>query len=65
MEKSKIIELIRNRIKSDEEELQRQKRFFEENFKYAVPDYSYYAGRKEAFKEAMQLIGMLDKNNNK
>ena len=65
MEKSKIIELIRKRINSDEEELQRQKRFFEENFKYAVPDYPYYAGRKSAFEEVIGLIGMLDKKNNK
>ena len=65
MEKSKIIELLRNRIKSDDEELQRQKRFFEENFKYAAPDYPYYAGRKSAFEEAIKLIGMLNKKNNK
>ena len=69
MEKSKIIELIRNRIKSDEVELQREIKLYEQNGTYApkydVPDYSYYAGRKSAFEEAIKLIGMLDKNNNK
>lgn len=69
MEKSKVIELIRSRIKSDEAELQREIKLYEQNGthapKYDAPDYSYYAGRKEAFKEAMQLIGMLDKKNNK
>lgn len=69
MEKSKIIELIRNRIKSDEAELQREIKLYEQNGTYApkydVPDYSYYAGRKKAFNEAIELIGMLDKKNNK
>jgi hypothetical protein len=69
MEKDKVIELIRMRIKSDEEELQREIKLYEQNGTYApkydVPDYSYYAGRKKAFKEAIELIGMLDKNNNK
>jgi hypothetical protein len=69
MEKDKVIELIRMRIKSDEEELQREIKLYEQNGTYApkydVPDYSYYAGRKKAFKEAIELIGMLDKKNNK
>ena len=69
MEKDKVIELIRKRINSDEAELQREIKLYEQNGtyapKYAAPDYSYYAGRKSAFKEAMQLIGMLDKKNNK
>jgi hypothetical protein len=65
MEKDKVIELIRNRIKSDDEELQREIKLYEQSAKYAAPDYSYYAGRKKAFKEAIELIGMLDKKNNK
>lgn len=69
MEKSKIVEIIKGRIKSDEAELQREIKLYEQNGTYApkydVPDYSYYAGRKEAFKEAIELIGMLDKKNNK
>ena len=69
MDKSKVINLIKARIKSDEEELQREIKLFEQNGtyapKYAAPDYSYYAGRKKAFKEAIELIGMLDKKNNK
>jgi len=68
MEKSKIVEIIKGRIKSDEVELQREIKLFEQSgtyAKYAVPDYSYYAGRKAAFKEAIELIGMLDKKNNK
>ena len=68
MEKSKVIELIIKRIKSDEAELQREIKLFEQSgtyAKYDVPDYSYYAGRKKAFKEAIELIGMLDKKNNK
>ena len=65
MDKNKVINLIKLRIKSDEEELQRQKKFFEENFEYLAPDYPYYAGRKSAFEEAIKLIGMLDKKNNK
>ena len=69
MEKNKIIELIRKRINSDEKELQREIKLYEQNGTYApkydVPDYSYYAGRKSAFEEAIGLIGMLDKKNNK
>ena len=69
MDKNKIINLIKVRIKSDEIELQREIKLYEQNGTYApkydVPDYSYYAGRKKAFKEAIELIGMLDKNNNK
>ena len=69
MDKSKVINLIKARIKSDEAELQREIKLYEQNGTYApkydVPDYSYYAGRKKAFKEAIELIGMLDKKNNK
>lgn len=69
MEKSKIVEIIKGRINSDEVELQREIKLYEQNGTYApkydVPDYSYYAGRKKAFKEAIELIGMLDKKNNK
>lgn len=69
MDKNKVINLIKIRIKSDEVELQREIKLYEQNGtyapKYAAPDYSYYAGRKKAFKEAIELIGMLDKKNNK
>lgn len=69
MDKNKVINLIKVRIKSDEVELQREIKLYEQNGTYApkydVPDYSYYAGRKKAFNEAIELIGMLDKKNNK
>lgn len=69
MDKNKVINLIKVRIKSDEVELQREIKLYEQNGTYApkydVPDYSYYAGRKKAFEEAIELIGMLDKKNNK
>lgn len=69
MDKNKVINLIKVRIKSDESELQREIKLYEQNGTYApkydVPDYSYYAGRKKAFNEAIELIGMLDKKNNK
>lgn len=65
MEKSRIIELIKERIELAKNQLQREIALYEKNKCYAVPDYSYYNGRMSAFNEAIELIGMLDKKNNK
>ena len=65
MEKSRIIDLIKERIEHAENQLQREIALYEKDKGYAAPDYDYYNGRVSAFKEAIELIGMLGKENNK
>ena len=65
MNKEKIIQIIKGRIKATEEQLNLETSLYASDKRYAVPDYSYADGRIKAFDEALELIGMLDKENNK
>ena len=65
MDKEKIIEILKKRVRSENDELQRQISLYEKDKRYAKPDYSYTNGRISAFKETIELIGMLNKKNNK
>ena len=65
MNKEKIIQIIKSRIKATEEQLNREISLYEADKRYAYPDYGYADGRTKAFNEALELIGMLDKENNK
>ena len=64
MTKEKIISLIKKRISDEEKEYQRELELHHNSERYAQPNYSWFYGRIRAFREALELIGMLDKENN-
>lgn len=58
MKAEKIKQLIRTRISKEREEIERQKKL------YGVAS-NYHNGKIKAFEEALELIGMFGKINNK
>lgn len=65
MTKEKIISLIKKRINEDVEEYQKELEICDKDKGYEKPSYSWHYGRIKAFREALELIGMLDNSNNK
>lgn len=64
MTKDKVAEIIKKRIRETREEYAQQKERSSERG-YAVCDSGWYEGKIRAYKEALEVIGMLDKENNK
>lgn len=64
MTKDKVVSLIHKRIKETMEEYAQQKERCSESG-YAVCDCGWYEGKIRAYNEALEVIGMLGKENNK
>jgi len=62
MDKTTVMNIIRKRIDEAKEELSRQEQLYAKDKGHAKPDYGWYATRIRAFNEALELIGMIDKN---
>ena len=65
MDIDKLKEIIKKRKKATKAEYDMQAKLHETDPKYAMPDYGWLKGRMSAFNEALELIGMIDKQNNK
>jgi len=65
MEVEKVKELIKDRIAKEKEELKQQEKLYTDDKRYGRPSYSYHEGKIRAFTEALELIGMANKPNNK
>lgn len=65
MKVEKVKELIRAHISEEKEEIKRQEKLYTADKRYSRPNYSYHEGKIRAFTEALELIGMIDKSNNK
>ena len=65
MDIEKVKEIIKSRINATKEEYDRQEKLYKASQRYAAPDYGWFAGRTKAFNEALELIGIIDKPNNK
>jgi len=64
MTKDKVAEIIKKRIKETKEEYAQQKERCGERW-YDMYDIGWYEGKIRAYNEALGVIGMLDKENNK
>jgi hypothetical protein len=65
MDVEKVKKLINDRISREKEEIKRQEKLYASSPRYGAPSYSYHEGRIRAFKEVLELVGMIDKPNNK
>ena len=65
MDTDKAKKLIKARISREKKELKRQEILYATDPRYSCPDYAYHEGRIRAFTEALEVIGMIDKQNNK
>lgn len=61
----KVKTTIKKRSEATKAEYDLQVKLHEKDPKYALPDYGWFNGRITAFNEALELIGMIDKPNNK
>ena len=65
MDVEKVKELIKQKMKDTDDEYKRQCSLYERDNMFAKPDYAWRDTRINAFKEALELVGMLNQIHNK
>jgi len=65
MDIEKVKEIIKGRISGAKGIYEMQEVQHKKDSRYPAPDYGWYEGRVSALNEALELIGMIDKPNNR